>query len=821
MEQYNIPYSIHLKHDMTTGMHWSQGLQIYFVLAGSLQIRCGSRTREYQEHDYFFCLPDTAWSLVSQHQETHVLEIFVHRSFLLKYCPDLKSLTLSRHHLTADLSNRTYCRVCKDLANMIFNNLKKDTCADLKVLGAATDLLTALIEAYGIFNDSDHPESYVTQRNIQILQFIQDHYKERIKIADVASSVGLHPQYFSSYFKAQFSMGFVDYLTQLRVSASTGDLSMTDHSILEIALDHGFANHKTYAAAFRKIVGCTPGEYRKVSNRPSSGREYGMQDKPDSRRGIYAFFSQFTEQDHAVSDPSLVSERRSLEFTPSAMVRNAFSSGRAVGMSSGRAYACLRSNLQMQIRQAKKDLNLTYLRFRDIFSDSLYVYNEDENKHPVYSWQNLDDVFDLLVSLQIIPLIEIGFMPEKLASKKQYAGFQYRPNVSQPKSLSRWQDLIRCFLLHFLDRYGQSEIHKWLFDFWISPDLELKYPYWYGSMEEFFRFYKATWDVFQETDPLLQLGSANFSIISGLPWYDAFFAFCTQHGIRPAFVSSQLYGSNPIQTPETPDYLETIDSKRFSVSDPDYLSRCCGIIKSCMDRHGFSDVPFIINDWSLTFLPRDYIRETCYMGPWICYNYIQTLGTVSQMSFWCLSDIHEEAFPESRMFYGGPGAMDYHGFRKASYNTFFLLSQLGDTILEKGSYYLLAKKKDVWQCLIFQLVPFDEMFSSIDNTVIDRTHRYNIYQTENNMLVSLLLHLEKGTYLIRKWEVNRSAGSAYDIWAQIGFPEKPGEGVLEYIEKSSHPRLTCFVRPVEDTLLLEESIPPHGVLLLEIEKQPE
>ena len=208
------------------------------------------------------------------------------------------------------------------------------------------------------------------------------------------------------------------------------------------------------------------------------------------------------------------------------------------------------------------------------------------------------------------------------------------------------------------------------------------------------------------------------------------------------------------------------------------------------------------------------------MGPWICYNYIQTLGTVSQMSFWSLSDIHEEAFPESRMFYGGPGAMDYHGFRKASYNTFFLLSRLGDTILEKGSYYLLAKKENVWQCLLFQLVPFDDMFSSIDNTVIDRTHRYNIYQNANNMLVSLLLHLEKGTYLVRKWEVNRSAGSAYDIWAQIGFPENPRKDVLDYIEKNSHPKLTCFVKSVEEELLIEETIPPHGVLLLEIEKQP-
>ena len=133
-------------------------------------------------------------------------------AFLLVFCPNLKKLSLSRHHLTADLSNRIYCQICTDLAAMIFNNLKKDICADLKVLGAAADLLTTLIEAYGIFNDSVHHESYVTQRNMQILQYIQDHYREKIKIADVAASAGLHPQYFSSYFKNQFSTLVFDFI---------------------------------------------------------------------------------------------------------------------------------------------------------------------------------------------------------------------------------------------------------------------------------------------------------------------------------------------------------------------------------------------------------------------------------------------------------------------------------------------------------------------------------------------------------------------------------------------------------------------------------
>ena len=130
--------------------------------------------------------------------------------------------------------------------------------------------------------------------------------------------------------------------------------------------------------------------------------------------------------------------------------------------------------------------------------------------------------------------------------------------------------------------------------------------------------------------------------------------------------------------------------------------------------------------------------------------------------------------------------------------------------------YLLAKKQNVIQLLLFHLVEFDAMFNAIDSTVIDRTHRYHIYKNPANMVVRILLHLKKGEYLIKRWEVNRTSGSAYDLWAQTGFPENLNSDVSDYIEKTSVPNLTCYMKNVEETLFLEEMLPSHGVMLLEI-----
>lgn len=812
------PYSVEISQNITQGLRWSEHFTFGFVLEGAVRLRIGNRVREYLAHDMLFFLPFETWSVVHASPDVTIFSLRIHDTFLAENCPELSRVSLQRHHLTADLTNETYCALCEQLAEFLFHDLKKELTSRLKMLSALGEFLTILIEAYGIVGAGNDQKNYQTERSVAVLSYLNEHYTEKVAVTDVADAVGLHPQYFSTWFKSQFGVGFVDYLTGFRVNHSIPDLLRSDKGILDIALDHGFSNHKTYAAAFHKVYGCSPRAYRKredEENRALTSAERAVIEEETS--GVFSWFRQFIKTDRAENRPMLQQAGKTLAFDPEKLKRQAFHSSRVTCLSAGRAYACLRSNLQDQIREAKRDMNLATLRVRDIFSDALYVYFEDEAKRPVFNWQTLDSVFDFLLSLEIRPFPEIGYMPERLAAKKQYAGYQYRPNVSKPKSMKLWRTLIESFLTHYLERYGAEELHKWDFDFWISPDLDIKLPYWYGTREEFFDFYRETWEVFHEVDPALRLGSANFSTISGYPWYEGFFAYCKKHKITPAFLSIHLYGSERRGEENTKDTLETIDYRNFSVSNPAFFGDQIEKLREIAERYGFFGLPLTVSDWNLSFLPRDYVRETCYIGPWICYNYVRTLGLAEKLSFWALSDIHEESFPESTLFYGGPGALDFHGLKKAPYNTLALLSKIGDHIYARGDYYLFAKKNETYQVLLFHLIEFDEMYAMIDNTVIDRTHRYNIYRNAGSLAVSLSLTLPAGTYLIKKWEVNRTAGSAYDIWAQIGFPETLHKDVEEYIEKSSVPRLTCEVQEVKETLLLDVPIPAHGVVLLEIE----
>lgn len=814
-----LPFEQQVAQNFTSELEWSPNFMIGIVLEGALSLHYRNHTRLFSLHDIYFFPPFETFSVVSAMEHTRVLLLMVDSSYISRLCADIGRLLLRQNHITQDLNNPAYTSICEQLAVIIFNNLKQELCSKMKLLTAMTHILTTIFENYGVLQEEVLRADYYRDRSIRILEYIKNHYSEKLTVTEIAAHLGLHPQYFSTLFHREFGTGFIDYLTTYRVNQSISDLLNSGDSILEIALNHGFNNHKTYATAFRRLYGCSPTEYRK-SHRGIPETEPADAMDPDAVHdtiGVFSYFRQFLRKDHLrPASAGYVRQQQTLSLDTAALSGKAFVVDHERFLSVGRAFACLRSEVQEQIRQAKRDYDFAYLRFRDIFSDDLYVCCEDENHSTLYSWQSLDSVFDFILSLGVKPFPEIGYMPALLASRRQFSGMQYHPNTSAPKSLARWKELIRNFLMHYAERYGLEELRSWRFDFWTSPDLQIKDPYWSDSMDDFFQFYRVTYEAFREVDEGLRLGTPNFSVISGFPWYEAFFQFCYTNKLYPAHVSVHFYGAELKNTHDMHDSFRNLRARDYSISDQDYIGKQLAHIHQIMNRLGFRSLDVIISDWNLTFLPKDLIRDTCYMGPFICHTVIQNLKLYKGQCFWSLSDIHEDAFPESRLFTGGPGMLDYHGLKKASYNAIVLLGRLGRRVLKVGANYIFTQDGSRYQLLMYNLGKFDYMFSLIDNSAIDSSHRYSIYANSDSLYVNLAVTLPKGTYYIKKSEVNRRHGSAYDLWGDIGAPAVLHKDIEDYLRVSSVPHVTYSVQNVERTLLLEEEVPCHGVMLLEI-----
>ncbi len=95
-----------------------------------------------------------------------------------------------------------------------------------------------------------------------ILDYITEHFNEKISLSDLSQRCFYNPAYFSRLFKKTFNMSFTDYIMNLRLKRCCELLKNSDYTIDTIILECGFSDRNTFYERFKNKYGCTPSEYR-------------------------------------------------------------------------------------------------------------------------------------------------------------------------------------------------------------------------------------------------------------------------------------------------------------------------------------------------------------------------------------------------------------------------------------------------------------------------------------------------------------------------------------------------------------------------------
>lgn len=93
--------------------------------------------------------------------------------------------------------------------------------------------------------------------------FIQENYqRDDMSLNTVASQVNISPSYFSAIFRAETGQTFVEYLTSVRLERAKELLMCSNMRTAEIGYEAGYRDSHYFSYIFRKVVGCSPTEYR-------------------------------------------------------------------------------------------------------------------------------------------------------------------------------------------------------------------------------------------------------------------------------------------------------------------------------------------------------------------------------------------------------------------------------------------------------------------------------------------------------------------------------------------------------------------------------
>lgn len=107
---------------------------------------------------------------------------------------------------------------------------------------------------------------------VPVTDYIKANYAEALTVETLADIVHLSKSYFMGLFRKIYGMSAIAYVHHVRIEAVCELLKHTDESITEIAIRCGYPSVANFNRHFKKEVGMTPGEYRKISEKKNGHR---------------------------------------------------------------------------------------------------------------------------------------------------------------------------------------------------------------------------------------------------------------------------------------------------------------------------------------------------------------------------------------------------------------------------------------------------------------------------------------------------------------------------------------------------------------------
>ncbi|MEY3451553.1 MAG: hypothetical protein RL711_1379 [Bacteroidota bacterium] len=120
---------------------------------------------------------------------------------------------------------------------------------------------------YKKIEDSNHQDV----ESETVLQYIQAHYhKADLTIIEIQHAIGIHERKISQIVKTNTGLLFKQYLNILRIEEAKILLKTSTLAIAEIGYQVGYGNVSHFNRVFKEIVHCSPNDYRKTNEMPSS-----------------------------------------------------------------------------------------------------------------------------------------------------------------------------------------------------------------------------------------------------------------------------------------------------------------------------------------------------------------------------------------------------------------------------------------------------------------------------------------------------------------------------------------------------------------------
>ncbi len=366
-----------------------------------------------------------------------------------------------------------------------------------------------------------------------------------------------------------------------------------------------------------------------------------------------------------------------------------FVNNAAFCVGTGRIGLGLQAEYQAQLKAVQDLCHFTHIRGHGLFHDDMSIYQlvklRDGTEHERFCFTYLDRVFDAWLAAGIAPFLELGFMPEALASSEQTL-FYWKAHTVPPKDEAAWVRLVKATLAHLAERYGEDAVSAWPCEIWNEPNLA---GFWENAdKEKYLRLYEITVTAVKEVLPRMQVGGP---AVCGGPvtnqWVHDFLAFCRDRGLPVDFVTRHAYMA------KTPDYRGRYVYHEMCEAEETW-EEMRGTRETIDAFPEYRGIPMHITEFNTSYNPRcplhDAPENACHVA-----GLLASLGDLAaSYSYWTFGDVFEESGVPSTPFHGGFGMMADQGIAKPTLWAFAFFNNLKGECVHRDARSVILRRAD-------------------------------------------------------------------------------------------------------------------------------
>lgn len=259
----------------TVEWHWHSEMEFVEILQGAIECHIGEEIIELREGDTFFINS----GVIHKYQAPKVCrekqcmfsdilflpEIIAPNSSLI-YEKYIRPIVLYGKPFLVMRQTQAWEESVQNLYHHIVNVcLAEEDLTELRIQAGVSELWTRLFHyLYREESEQQENKNILTQARLRkMMQFIWDHFHEKITLDDIAASANISKSAALRCFRSGMQTSPVGYLNDFRLNRAK-ELLLTSHStVSEIAVSVGFDNVGYFDRVFRRTFGLTPKQFAK------------------------------------------------------------------------------------------------------------------------------------------------------------------------------------------------------------------------------------------------------------------------------------------------------------------------------------------------------------------------------------------------------------------------------------------------------------------------------------------------------------------------------------------------------------------------------